>query len=167
MPPEININDVYQAFIETFEYQIRAMDENDIPTVVNIERATWRDTSWLPNDFLDALHDPHYNCWILERITNGHRILGYGLQKAKRNSSHIANLCIHPSQRGHGLGGILLHHMIDHARQTGASMIELEVDTTNVHAYKLYYNHGFRKNRTFFKYYSDESDAYHMTLSLI
>ena len=75
-------------------------------------------------------------------------------------------MCIHPSQCGRGLGGILLCHLIDYARENGASNITLEVCTSNIRAYKFYVNHGFRTVGILPHVYSDHSDAYPMTLLL-
>jgi ribosomal-protein-alanine N-acetyltransferase len=166
MPPEINLDDVYRTFKETVQYQIRSMHEIDLDIVVDIDRATWGDISWRPKDFVRALRNPLWNCWILESGTNDHRLLGYGLQRIADDVSHITNLCIHPNQRGRGLGGILLRFMIDHSREMNASIVNLEVETLNTRAYKLYRNHGFRISRFLFKYYSDDSHAYQMTLFL-
>jgi len=171
MPPEIDINYVHQTFTmpsnnHRNQYRIRPMHETDIPTVVSIERAVWKNESWRLKDFLQALNNPLYNCWILESISTDYIVLGYGFQYLLNDVSHIANLCIHPNRRGRGLGGILLRHMIDDARQNGASTVELEVNTSNTHAYMLYINHGFRIFQFLPQYYSEYSDAYRMTLIL-
>ena len=134
--------------------------------VLDIEQITWGSQSWSSQNFLRALDDPRSYCWILENTSTDYPILGYGIQYQSDNVSHIANLCIHPNRRGHGLGGILLRHMIDHARRLGASVIELELNTSNIHAYMLYFNHGFRVFRFLPQYYMDYSDAYRMTLML-
>lgn len=170
MPPAINISDVYETFTTTFNnrnrYQVRPMHESDITTVISIEQITWKKESWRSKDFLEALDDQSSNCWILESNTNDYIVLGYGLQVFSNGKSHIINFCIHPNRRGHGLGRILLRHMIDYARENNASTIELEVHTTNMHAYTLYFNHGFRIFRFLPQYYSENADGYHMILEL-
>jgi len=170
MPPEININDVYQTFTipsnNQNRYRIRPMHENDIATVIAIDRVTWGNDSWRSKDFFQAINNPLYNCWILESIKNDYIVLGYGVQYLLNDVAHISNLCIHPNRRGRGLGGILLRHMIDYARENDASIIELEVDTSNIHAYRLYINHGFRIFQFLPRYYSEYSDGYKMILIL-
>jgi ribosomal-protein-alanine N-acetyltransferase len=170
MSPEINMNDVYKIFTAPSDnqnqYRIRPMHETDIDTLISIEQVTWKNDSWGWNNFLEALNDPRYSCWILESNTTDYVVLGYGLQYILNDVAHIANLCIHPNRRGRGLGGILLRHMIDYARQYDASAVELEVHTTNTNAYRLYSNHGFRIFRFLPRYYSEYSDGYLMTLIL-
>jgi ribosomal-protein-alanine N-acetyltransferase len=144
------------------QYQIRSMDETDIDTVVQIEQNTWGDESWHSKHFFRALDDPFWHCWILESTTNGYSILGYGLQYFSYNESHIANLCIRPSQCGRGLGNILLNYMTDFARENGATVITLEVHTSNVRAYNLYVKHGFAIIEFLEGYYSKNKDAYRM-----
>ncbi len=170
MPPDININDVCQAFTTPWNrqnrYRVRSMHETDIVTVVAIERDTWGIKSWSSKNFHQAIKDPLYKCWILESITTDYVVLGYGLQYQTERGSHIANLCLHPSRRGRGLGSILLRHMIDYARENNATMVKLEVETLNTRAYLLYVKHGFHIVNFIPHFYSENSDAYKMTLIL-
>jgi len=140
------------------------MHRTDIDTVINIEQATWPLDSWTYEYFLECLDDPLWNCWILESTTTDNSILGYGFQYFSNGISHIANLCIHPHQRGHGLGGILLRHMINYGYNLGFSIVELEVKTSNINAYRLYAKHGFRIIQLLERYYSNTADAYRMRL---
>ncbi|CAF3513460.1 unnamed protein product [Rotaria sp. Silwood1] len=169
MPPEINFNDVYQTFTMTSDkqnqYQIRRMLETDIETVLEIEQITWLDKSWSSQQFSDCLNHPHWKCWILESTDNDYLVLGYGLQYIYNHVSDIVNLCVHPNQRGHGLGGILLHYMIDYSRLSDASIIKLRVDTSNMHAHRLYHKNGFRIVQFLSQYYK-YADAYEMVLQL-
>ncbi len=170
MPREINIKDVYQTFTMPLNnqnrYQIRLMNETDIAIVFAIDQITWKDQSWPLKQFFHVLKDPLYKCWILENTTTDYLVLGYGFQYSSDDISHITNFCIHPNRRQRGLGGILLRHMIDYAREHGDSTIELEVHTSNTHAYMLYIKHGLRISRFLPQYYSEYSDAYQMKLIL-
>lgn len=145
------------------EYRIRSMVQTDLPTVYAIDHATWKDQAWPIGQFFECLNYSPSNCWVLENTTNN-SLLGYGLQYSTNSIAHIANFCIHPNQRGRGLGGILLRHMIDFNHHSGRSIIELEVDTSNTHAYKLYYKHSFRITQLLQQYYSETADAYRMRL---
>jgi ribosomal-protein-alanine N-acetyltransferase len=170
MPSEVNMNNVYQTFTvpsnNPNQYRIRPMNETDIDIVITIEQMTWANQSWRSKDFLHTLNDPIYSCWILKSNTTDDLVLGYGIQYILNNVAHIANLCIHPNRRGLGLGGRLLRHMIDYARQCDASAVELEVHTSNTNAYRLYINHGFRIFRFLPRFYSEYSDGYLMILIL-
>ncbi|CAF1107355.1 unnamed protein product [Rotaria sordida] len=170
MPPEININDVYQTFAMTSnkqnQYRIRRMLETDIKTVVKIEQVTWLDESWSSQQVFDCLNHPHWQCWILESTNDDNLILGYCFQYIYKHVSHIANLCIDPNQRGHGLGETLLRYMIDYSCLFGASVIKLKVNTSNIPAYRLYDKYGFRIVQFLPQYYSKHADAYQMILRL-
>ncbi|UJR10145.1 hypothetical protein I4U23_014362 [Adineta vaga] len=155
--PTINVDNVNQ-------YRIRPMTELDIETVVKIEQDTWKDYSWRADIFFDAIHDPACNCWILETTTIGHSIIGYGLQHTSDDTAHIRNLTLHPTQCGRGLGGLLLRHMIDHAREYGALQVELQLHVWNMRAYSLYIKHGFTVIDYLDNYYEDRTDAYVMEL---
>jgi ribosomal-protein-alanine N-acetyltransferase len=166
--------DIHQTLVvidrDECQHRIRSMYCTDINTLITIEQATWPSDSWSYEIFYKYLNDSLWNCWILES-TNANTdssILGYGVQCKLDESnkiSCIANICIHPDQRGCGLGGILLRHMIDYARRTGASSVELQVGTSNKHAYMLYDKHGFRIVQVLKEYYSEGSDAYQMQLN--
>ena len=143
-------------------YRIRSMSEDDIDAVLAIDMFTWPKEAWSGQNFSRALVDPTWNCWILEDSISDSSILGYGLQYSAHRVSHIANLCVHPYQRGCGLGGFLLRHMIDRARHENLPVVTLEVNTANEQAYKFYENHGFRIIDVLPAYYSCGSDAYRM-----
>ncbi|CAF0971112.1 unnamed protein product [Rotaria sp. Silwood1] len=170
MPSDIRSNDNYQVLPINIERstrcRIRRMRETDIDTIVKIEQITWPNESWSFEHFFDYLNNPLWHCWILTSTTNDYLVFGYGLQCIDKHVSHIANLCIDPNQRGRGLGGILLNHMIDYSRRLGASIVELEVNTSNMHAYNLYCKHGFIIIELLERYYSDSTDAYRMQLTI-
>lgn len=155
--------------INEYQYQIRAMNKTDIDIVFTLEQATWNSDSWTYDYILEYLDDPLWNCWTLEFKINtiSTPLLGYDFQQLldkRKMISQIASICIHPNYRRCGLGGILLRHMIDYTRQTGALTIELIVQTSNKNAYNLYIKHKFQTSRRIPKYYNDESHAYLMKL---
>jgi ribosomal-protein-alanine N-acetyltransferase len=146
------------------QYRIRAMTVTDIPSVVKLDEITWGDKSWTIEQFYDHLDDSVANCWVLESNTTDDSIAGYGFQRLSSGRLHITNLCIHPNECGRGLGGILLRHMIGYARWLNIPIVELEVATSNIRAYTLYYKHGFRIMQYLERYYSEIDDAYRMQL---
>ncbi|CAF2974149.1 unnamed protein product [Rotaria socialis] len=146
------------------KYRIRRMLDSDVNTLVKIEEITWPFEPWTADTFFHCLGEPFTYCWILVSVTNDHSVLGYAIQYFIREKSEIANLCIHPDQRGGGLGGILLHHMINYAHQFGYRIHQLEVNTSNIHAYRLYNKFGFKIVGVRKQFYSDGADAYDMQL---
>ncbi|CAF4417005.1 unnamed protein product, partial [Adineta steineri] len=84
MSSEVHINDDDQALAITSDkpdqYEIRPMNETDLPTVVEIEKVVWGDESWDLSDFHEYLNGSLSSCWILENTNSAQRIVGYGLQ---------------------------------------------------------------------------------------
>lgn len=60
------------------------------------------------------------------------------------NSFYIANLAVHPTYRGKGIGTELVQHCIVHATIAGANQIFISVDINNPRAQKLYELLGFQ-----------------------
>ena len=148
-------------------YQIRAMAVSDFDAVMEIEQQTWPSRSWGLNAFIDSCNHPRHCCWILEDTMGTHRVIGYGIQYAASNGeAHLTTIALRASERGRGLGGVLLRHMIRHARRIYASGVALQVSTSNECAYKLYAAHGFQVVGRLVGYYSTNEDAYAMRLVL-
>jgi ribosomal-protein-alanine N-acetyltransferase len=168
MPPYTDTETGYQLAAYSadtvHEYRIRAMNENDIDIVCQIDLDTWGNEAWSLENFDDSLCDPSYNCWILEDTTMHQSIVGYGVQHMSDCTSHIANLTLHPDQCGRGLGGLLLRHMIDHANRAFATSVTLEVHIANTRAFNLYVKHGFAIVAFLDHYYTNDADAYRMEL---
>jgi ribosomal-protein-alanine N-acetyltransferase len=57
---------------------------------------------------------------------------------------HINNLAVRPAFRGRGIGGALMTHVLDAARDLGAHRATLEVRESNVGARGFYERIGFR-----------------------
>ncbi|CAF0908277.1 unnamed protein product [Adineta ricciae] len=170
MPPLTDSEKNYELYVvydnDLNQYIIRPLTVDDLETVVKIDQDTWQDLAWPINAYHDALNDPIAYSWILETTTIDHAIVGYGMQVVSGSNSHITNLTLHPNQCGRGLGGLILRHMIEHARQFSVLSMTLEVDTSNIRAYNLYTKHGFAITHFLENYYANQVDAYMMKLIL-
>jgi ribosomal protein S18 acetylase RimI-like enzyme len=60
-----------------------------------------------------------------------------------RRTAFITSVSVLPSRQGHGLASRLLRECIAHVRLMGFERVELEVDTRNVPAARLYLKVGF------------------------
>jgi GNAT superfamily N-acetyltransferase len=56
----------------------------------------------------------------------------------------LEDMVVRPHQRGSGVGSLLLHHAIEHARGNGYRRITLLTDRVNAGAIRFYGRHGFR-----------------------
>ena len=63
----------------------------------------------------------------------------------------IQNIGIVPSQRGRGLGSILIERALSGFESAGACHVTLEVTAENIAAIRLYQRLGFRRSKTIYK----------------
>lgn len=85
-------------------------------------------------------------------------IVGYGGLWLTVDDAHVTTIAVEPSQRGKGLGELLLNALIDHAYDLGADQITLEVRVSNVTAQRLYLKYGFQPAGTRTRYYTDNGE---------
>ncbi|HEU4635687.1 MAG TPA: GNAT family N-acetyltransferase [Edaphobacter sp.] len=87
--------------------------------------------------------------WLLRDEANG-RLAGMLLcSRVAPEVAHITQLCVAPSQRGQGLGRLLLNHAIESLRRSGTTSITLTVTTSNLPAVRLYEEFGFEVRHRF------------------
>ncbi len=81
--------------------------------------------------------------WVL-RDGNSGEMLGVVLcSRVRDDAAHITQLCMRPSLRGRGLGGVLLHHCLEGLTNLGLRTVSLTVTEGNTGARRLYERHGF------------------------
>jgi ribosomal protein S18 acetylase RimI-like enzyme len=56
-------------------------------------------------------------------------------------------ICVHSSERGSGIGTLLLQSVVEHARNLGCTSVRLDVIDTNPRARMLYERFGFRETK--------------------
>lgn len=73
------------------------------------------------------------------------RVIGYGMLRGLDEGYEIPSLgiAIHPSERGTGLGKLLMHFLHIAARRRGASRIRLKVHAENTIGIQLYEQLGY------------------------
>ena len=138
----------------------RHMREEDIPTVLELERKSF------PYPFGEVLIGNIYHgapelCYIIEYEGEivGFLLSGY---TAIPKQAHILSIAIKPDYRGRGFGRRILIHFLERTKVLGYSSIKLEVQVDNDKAIKLYEELGFSIETRIRKYYQDDSDAYLM-----
>ena len=91
-------------------------------------------------------------------------ILGYTGYWTLVDEAHIANIAVAPEWRGHGVGGLLMITVLEHALAQGMNVVTLEVRVSNYVAQALYAKFGFIVVGNRRRYYSDNGeDALIMT----
>jgi len=126
---------------------LRPMQENDLPRVMEIERAAYP-FPWTLRLFKDCLR-MGYNASVLEL----EHLIGYGLMSVAAGEAQILNLCVHPDWQGCGYGRYLLEHLLDLARQKEVKSVFLEVRFSNEAAIHLYHQTGFNQIGVRKRYY--------------
>jgi ribosomal-protein-alanine N-acetyltransferase len=120
---------------------------------------------WTESIFESCL-DGSYEAWMM---LQNRKVLGYGVISAYSGEGHLLNLCVNPTCQGKGLGRQLLAYLVAKVKQLGASVLFLEVRSSNVAAIELYYSEGFNELAVRKGYYpsaNGREDALLMSLEL-
>jgi [ribosomal protein S18]-alanine N-acetyltransferase len=140
------------------------MTESHIPGVLAIERRVF-DTPWTREMFLQEIRGvfgSHTTVALAED-----RVIGYQIAWLIEDEVHLVNIAVDPDYQKHGVGTLLLNHLIEHARGQSKSFITLEVRASNAAAQAFYRRFLFRTIGVRRGYYSDNrEDALLMVLDL-
>jgi len=85
-----------------------------------------------------------YAHYIVARVKDDGRVIGYGGLWVLFDEGHITTLAVHPLHRKAGTGSFLLEHMLRKARANGATQVFLEVRDSNLAARRLYEKFKFK-----------------------
>ncbi len=108
--------------------------------VMEIERQAYP-FPWSDGIFNDCIRSGYYAV-VLE---TDDRVRAYGVMSSGAGEAHVLNVCVHPAERGRGLGRELLHLMEAEALRRKADMLLLEVRPSNTVAINLYESMGFNE----------------------
>jgi ribosomal protein S18 acetylase RimI-like enzyme len=78
-------------------------------------------------------------------ITDGSKIIGFGLVKDREYDTHLDLICVHPKYQGKGYSKIILRQIITSLKNQGIKSLTVGVDTVNSVALSLYEKIGFKK----------------------
>jgi [ribosomal protein S18]-alanine N-acetyltransferase len=137
------------------------MGPDDIPTVLEIERASFA-TPWPAEAFQQELRHNRLARYTVAR--QGNAVVGYAGVWLMVDEAHITTFAVHPDWRRQGIGRRLLLAMLIVAEELQAVRMTLEVRVSNLAAQALYLAHGFAIAGRRERYYTDDGeDAYVMT----
>lgn len=146
------------------QYQFRTMTSDDLDAIMEIEPHIYSHP-WSRGNFSDSLKSG-YPAWVLLK---GKEIIGYALMMMVLDEAHLLNLSIAKPYQKQGLGRLLLEHMIEMAKNQGATDMFLEVRPSNISAIALYENMGFNEmaiRRGYYPAHNGREDAVLMGLAL-
>lgn len=130
--------------------------------MAQIEREAF-DQPWSVNMFIPEVEDKNAHYIV---GTRGDEVICYGGFHKVLDEAHITNIAVKDTNRGKGIGRLLLGQLIDDARRNGINYMTLEVKDGNVAAIKLYQSYGFKVAGVRKKYYNNQYDALIMWLSI-
>jgi ribosomal protein S18 acetylase RimI-like enzyme len=87
--------------------------------------------------------------WLLRDGSTGALVGMVLCSRVAPDVAHITQLCVAPSHRGHGLGRVLLGHVMRSLAHVGTAAITLTVTEANRPAVVLYQNTGFHIRHRF------------------
>ena len=118
----------------------RTMGDDDVPQVVEIDRAACR-FPWSAGIYRDCIR-AGYHCWLYQTEA---RVVVFAILSVAAGEAHVLNLCVRPDKQGKGYGRMMLRQLLEQAAQAGATTIFLEVRASNEVALNLYKTEGFEQ----------------------
>jgi len=136
-------------------YDIREMILEDIPAVMEIERASFP-VPWSESLMRALLFMPETMvCLVAEA---GGRVHGYVTAALGYDELHILSIAMSPDSRGTGGADLLLAGAIERGRPHNCLAVILEVRERNERAQRFYRRHGFRTIGRRPRYYADSGE---------
>ena len=120
---------------------IRAMTADDLPRVLEIERAAFT-VPWTPATFHALVARPDAHLWVAEVADEG--IVGYAAVWIVADQAELGDIAVTDPWRRRGIGTRLIGCVFDRVREHGVRELFLEVRVSNENARRLYEAHGFR-----------------------
>ncbi len=142
---------------------VREMREEDIPTIVEIERTSFS-MPWSETSFLNELRKPRAVSRVA--VLNG-IVVGHLCAQTAADEGHILNLAVRADYRQKGIATALVENIIEELKLRACRYLYLEVRASNYAARRLYQGFGFRIVGTRKKYYvAPTEDAIIMMLEI-
>ena len=130
-----------------FSY-LRPMEEADLPWVMSVEDRAYS-FPWTMQGFENSL-DQGLN-FIL--CSSDGQSLGYVCLLTVLDEVHVLNYCVSPDFQKRGVGGAALLKLKEKLKDSGFSIILLEVRASNLAAQTLYLQNAFNKDGVRKDYY--------------
>ncbi len=131
--------------------------------MAEIEREAF-DQPWSERMFIPEVEDE--NAYYLVGVRGDDEVICYGGFHKVLDEAHITNIAVKSTERGRGIGKLLMSELISRARLSGVRFMTLEVRDNNSPAIRLYEGFGFKVEGVRKKYYNNERDALIMWASI-
>jgi len=137
------------------EFFVRRMEANDVPDVLEIERATFS-SAWSDAGFFYRLHERKFNVSLVGFV--GNKLVAYAVSYAIGEEFHFGNIAVHRDFRRRGYGEVLLWMSLHIGVELDCSEVHLEVRRSNTSAIRLYQKFGFEIYGVRKNYYQQENE---------
>lgn len=155
------------------DYIFHRCEEKDLPSVIriNLDSLPEHYSDYFFNSILRELPE----AFIVAEISN--EVIGYVMCKIEYGFSnfrklgfvkkgHVVSVAVRDSERGKGVGKVLMEEAINGIVSRKSDEIYLEVRTSNGAAIKMYDKLNFQIKTKLRSYYRDGEDAYLMALDI-
>jgi ribosomal-protein-alanine N-acetyltransferase len=119
--------------------EIRKMKSADLPHVMEIELATFT-MPWSEATFRGLLRRSDSDLFVAE---TRHGVCGYAVFWAVVDQGELGNVAVAETQRGQGIGRLLIEAVLERAARRNVREVFLEVRKSNESAQHLYEDFGF------------------------
>ena len=136
--------------------QLRVAQAEDIPAVLEIERASFA-SPWTERMFSEELKNDWSHLWVVE-AGPARRIAAFTVFWVAYDEVHVLNIAVAPEWRHRGLARRVLEAIVAFSEARAASHIVLEVRPSNVVAQHLYTKFHFRPVGMRPNYYADNGE---------
>lgn len=129
-----------------------ALTVADVDAAVELERRIYA-TPWSEQVFRDELAAPGRT---YVKAVSGADLVGYAGLMVVGDEAHVTTVVVDPANRAAGIGTRLMLQLVDHALESGAQSLTLEVRVSNQAAQALYRRFGMSPVGVRKKYYVEE-----------
>lgn len=137
---------------------IRGLRSEDVPAMIEIERASPTVAHWTPGEYQALLASDETGQRKTLVAEQEARAVGFVVAKVVAGDWEIENIVVRANSQHQGIGEQLLSRLIQEARRNGARQILLEVRSQNTAARNLYTKCGFSVVGGRRAYYHDPED---------
>jgi ribosomal-protein-alanine N-acetyltransferase len=143
---------------------VRRASPGDLDAIMAIEEASFAEP-WPREAMLDEIAKHEWSVVLVAE--QGGRTVGFAVYWVVADERHLQNVAAAVPLRRRGVGGALVRHVVEEARQSGARCVILEVRASNEAAKGMYTAFGFQAMGVREAYYQDNGeDAVVMVLEL-
>ncbi|GAA2864608.1 ribosomal protein S18-alanine N-acetyltransferase [Streptosporangium fragile] len=144
---------------------LRRMTMDDLPAVMEIERATFPADAWSEAMLRGELKDQPRTRHYVVALVDG-EIVGYAGLAAAGDQADVQTIAVLSGRRRAGIGSAMLTELLAEAARRGAVSVFLEVRADNPGAQAVYERFGFERIGVRRRYYEDGTDAIMMKKDL-